>query len=123
MIASASGIGLKPMPDSLRGMPEERVLPDDDVDTSHLAWKPALAFGFEFDEVSLPVAGVPPYIDGERYYRHPNNTLYSSTRVLKLHGSIDWLRYTDQRKYPPFEDDLREPKTGIVLERHPLLGP
>ena len=118
-IASASGIGPKPMPDSLRGMPEERVLLDDDVDASHLAWKPALAFGFEFDEVSLPVAGVPPYVDGGRYYRHPNNQLYSATRVLKLHGSIDWLRYTDQRRYPPFEDDPQEPKTGIVLERHP----
>jgi hypothetical protein len=63
-------------------------------------WKPALAFGFELDEVSLPISGIglqisgiDLHVDGERYYRHPNNTLYRATRVLKLHGLIDWLRY------------------------------
>jgi hypothetical protein len=119
-IASASGIGPKSMPDSLRGAPDERELSDDDVDASHLVWKPALALGFEFDEVPLPIAGVPPIVDRQRYYGHPNNSLYRANRVLKLHGSIDWLRYTDVRRYPPFEgENQREPKQGIVLERHP----
>jgi hypothetical protein len=98
-IALASGVEPKPRPESLRGPPDERQLSDDDLDASHFSWRPALASGFEFDEVSLPVAGVPPYVEGRRYYSHPNNKLYSATRVLKLHGSIDWLRYTDQRRH------------------------
>lgn len=118
-VASASGIGPKPMPNSWRGHLAERALDDADLDASHLAWRPALGCGFQFDEVCLPIAGIPPYVDGPRYYSHENNRLYETTRVLKLHGSIDWLRYTDQRRYPPFEGDEREPREGIVLERHP----
>jgi hypothetical protein len=118
-IALASGVEPKPRPESLRGPPDERQLSDDDLDASHFSWRPALASGFEFDEVSLPVAGVPPYVEGRRYYSHPNNKLYSATRVLKLHGSLDWLRYTDQRRHPPFEGDAQEPRSGIVLERRP----
>jgi hypothetical protein len=91
-------------------------LSDDDLDASHVAWRPALACGFKFDEVRLPIAGVPPYVDGSRYYAHPNNRLYESNRVLKLHGSIDWLRYTDQRVYPQPYDEEPQPTPGIVLE-------
>jgi SIR2-like domain len=116
-IASASGIGPKPSPDSLRGMPGDVKLSDEDLDASHLAWRSSLAYGFGFDEVTLPVAGIPPQVDGSRYYSHPNNQLYDSTRVLKLHGSIDWLRYTDSRVYP-LPDESPAPTKGIVLERH-----
>jgi hypothetical protein len=118
-IASASGIGPKPMPESLQGPPDERELTDDDLDASHVTWRSALAHGFEFDEVRLPVAGVPPYVEGKRYYAHPNNHLYRSRRVLKLHGSISWLRYTDQRAYPALPDiEPEPPREGIVLEDH-----
>jgi hypothetical protein len=120
-IASASGIGPKPQPVSFRsGPPDKRQLSDADLDASHLAWKATLAMGFQFDEVPLPIAGVPIVVDGGRYYAHPENQLYPSRRVLKVHGSLDWLRYTDQRRLPPYADELpREPKSGIVLERYP----
>jgi hypothetical protein len=119
-IASASGVGPKPMPPSMRNPMEERELADEDLDASHLLWKPALGLGFEFDEVTLPVAGVSQYVDGPRYYGHANNKLYEAARVLKLHGSIDWLRYTDQRRYPSFaEEPPRELRHGIVLDRSP----
>jgi hypothetical protein len=119
-IASASEIGPKPMPDSLRGDPRTVALADEDLDASHLTWRPALACGFKFDEVCLPVAGVPPYVGGARYYEHPRNSLYENTRVLKLHGSIDWLRYTDIRMHPELEEgEQPEPRRGVVLDSHP----
>jgi hypothetical protein len=37
--------------------------------------------------------------------------------VLKLHGSIDWLRYTDSRAYPGPESKSPAPK-GVVLAQH-----
>lgn len=122
-IGSASGIGPKPMPsrDALASEPWSTEVRDDDLDASHLKWTSNLACGFAFDEVSLPVAGVPQQIEGKRYYGHPTNALYEVHRVLKLHGSIDWLTYTPRRMIPP-EIESREPgqpPDGIVLERHP----
>jgi hypothetical protein len=64
----------------------------------------------------LPVPGVPEYIEGSRYYSHPNNKLYEHSRVLKLHGCIDWLRYTDSRLYPGPESES-PPAKGIVYQR------
>lgn len=120
-IRSASGIGPKPMPASPRTHPfEERRLTDNDLDASHYNWKPGLALGFQFDEIALPIAGVSQFVEGARHYAHAHNQLYSATRVLKLHGSTDWLRYTDQRRYPPFEGEPeRQPGRGIVLEPIP----
>jgi hypothetical protein len=118
-IAAASGIGAKPMPDSLRSDPSfAPEVPDHDLDASHSDWRVPLAHAFKFDEVELPIAGVPPIIEGSRYYAHPNNQLYSQTRVLKLHGSMSWLRYTDTRAHPSFDEEAPTPKSGIVLERH-----
>ena len=75
-IGSASGIGPKPQPARSEATPSwEAELADDDLDASHLAWKASLAYGFMFDEVSLPIAGVPPQLSGDRYYGHPGNRL------------------------------------------------
>src|ERR1700730_13099237 len=82
-IASSSGIGPKPQPTGGYSPLNDSVR-DNDLDASHLTWKPSLAYGFQFSEVDLPIAGVPPTIPGARYYAHPANTLYTSTRVLKL---------------------------------------
>jgi hypothetical protein len=92
-IALASGIGPKRRPASLRSVPpDKRQLSDADLDVSHTAWKATLAMGFRFDEVPLPLAGVPIFVDGGRYFAHPKNQLYLRQRVLKLHGSLDWLK-------------------------------
>ncbi len=118
-IASGSGIGPKPQPSGATGG-LDRAVGDEDLDASHLVWKPALAYGFQFSEVDLPIAGVPPRVSGDRYYAHPANTLYSARRVLKLHGSIDWLTYTPRRMVPPEMEPQAPaaPPGGIVLERH-----
>jgi hypothetical protein len=120
-IGSASGIGPKPMPDSLRGRERMGVIPDDDLVASHLNWKRSLAHGFRFDEVSLPIAGGSVDIPGDRYYAHPANQLYASTRVLKLHGSIDRLNYTGKELYPGLSDENHPPPpSGLVLHPHPI---
>jgi hypothetical protein len=117
-IASASGIGPKPMPDNWRrGGRLVNPLLDEDLDASHVTWRPHLAYSFKLDEVTLPVAGGSDYIEGDRYYSHPNNRLYQHSRVLKLHGSISWLQYTNIRFY---EEPKREaPPGGIVSDHHP----
>ncbi len=118
-IASSSGIGPKPQPSAPYSVLSGSV-GDDDLDASHLNWKPALAYGFQFAEVDLPIAGVPPRILGSRYYAHQANSLYASRRVFKLHGSIDWLTYTQRRVIPPDieRDAPASPPEGITLERH-----
>jgi hypothetical protein len=100
-IASASGIGPKLLP-SRYDNDGERLsdVADEDLDASHFSWRRPLAYGFRFDEVALPVAGVSRFIEGERYYGHPANELYTSMRVLKVHGSIDWLMHTGIRDSP-----------------------
>lgn len=81
-IALASGIGPKLRPDTLRGDPDEVKLSDEDLDASHFAWRPALAYGFEFGEVTLPVAGaMAPHVEGARYYGH-RATSCTSRRVF-----------------------------------------
>ncbi|HEY5025379.1 MAG TPA: hypothetical protein VII76_10420 [Acidimicrobiales bacterium] len=117
-IASASGIGPNPSPPphSVRifGAP----VPDEYLSASHLAWKKTLACGFEFDEVALPVAGVTQYVEGNRYYSHPENKLYESRRVLKLHGSVDWLRHTTRRAIPAefTPEAAGTPPAGLLQE-------
>jgi hypothetical protein len=62
-IGFASGIGNKPVPTTRRQEPSlMQVTSDDDLDASHLSWKRPLAYGFEFQEVTLPVSGVSEYI-------------------------------------------------------------
>src|SRR5829696_9218371 len=117
-IASASHIGPKPMPDNWRrGGRLVNPLLDEDLDASHLMWRPHLAYSFKLDEVTLPVAGGSDYIGGHRYYSHPNNRLYEYWRVLKLHGSINWLQYTNLRF--PGEPKQEAPPEGLVLEHRP----
>lgn len=121
-IGSASGIGPKPMTTRPTDAtpPWEAELVDADLDASHLAWNRNLAQGFAFDEVALPIAGVSQYVSGDRYYAHPANRLYESHRVLKLHGSIGWQRYTPERVIPPeFQPPDGPPPQGIVLESYP----
>lgn len=67
-IASASGIGPKVQPKRAgAAAPWDSEIPDEDLDASHLSWKPALASSFSFDEIDLPIAGVPRQVTGERY--------------------------------------------------------
>jgi hypothetical protein len=121
-IASGSGRGSKLIPSTfLRGgRMLGNPLRDEDLDASWHPWRPHLAYGFKFDEVTLPAAGGSDYIQGDRYYSHPDNQLYGNSRILKLHGSINWLRYTNFRPFEAFEAPKEEaPPEGLVLDPAP----
>jgi hypothetical protein len=127
LLESASG--LSPQVGQPHADPSTGAIPDEALDARFHNWNRSLALGFRFDELFVPVPGVLVFVPGERYYARPSNQLYAGTRVLKLHGSIDWLRYTGQRLYPVSPEDSPmgdEPPSGLVLDRHPtywMAGP
>lgn len=68
-------------------------IPDKFLSYSHCSWNLPLAYGFKFEEVSLQIAGGAPLVSGQRFYSRPENGLYN-WKILKLHGSLNWFRYT-----------------------------
>jgi len=90
---------------------------DDEVPYSHFNWNRPLAYGFRFDYIELQRPGVSKYVDGNQFYAHPTNKLYS-WKILKLHGSLNWFHYLPMRKYPysnSGEQNLSEEKLKEVL--------
>lgn len=116
-IELASGLN-KNMPESFRRPEDKRgEVPYDELPYSHSNWNRPLAYGIKFHEVQLQRAGLPKYVDGNRFYSHPKNRPYS-WRILKLHGSLNWFQYLPIRKYPsidPSDEDLSEEKLEEVL--------
>jgi hypothetical protein len=55
---------------------------------------------------------VSAYVDGERFYAHPENNLYSWS-ILKLHGSLNWYYYSGVPKHqsPFIKYDSKKGKT------------
>lgn len=88
--------------------------PVEDVEIRHHRsnWLPSLAYGVEFDEVELDRAGCPRIVEGGRFYSFKENNLYAS-KILKLHGSINWFRYTGV-KVNPYIENFKS-KKGRVL--------
>ena len=100
-IESASGVRRK-IPDSFCGAPNMNGdIPDEELPYSHYNWNRLLGYGIKFNEVQLQRAGLSSYVDGHRFYSHPENNLYN-WKILKLHGSLNWFRYLDPpiRKHP-----------------------
>ena len=90
------------IPDSFHGAPNgNNDVPDEELPYSHYNWNRPLGYGFKFDEVQLQRAGISTYVDGHRFYNHPENNLHN-WKILKLHGSLNWFRYLTIRKYPLF---------------------
>lgn len=130
IIESVSGINPH---SSITGNPSGRALddlvddssplPDDDLTVSFYQWNSNLGYGVGFDEVTLPIAGVGIAVPGSRYFKHPENALYASRRVLKLHGSINWIYHSGPTA--PFSGPRyiwRQPG-DVILERHPQIHP
>jgi hypothetical protein len=103
------------------GPPE---LADEYLDWCQYSWNYNLAYGVTFAEVEMPMRGIPICVSGDRYYGHPSNGLYKDTRVLKLHGSTDWLKYTPIRRFSQEIDPEHEqnPPDGILLSRFNPFG-
>lgn len=117
VIESASGVNVD-IPKSFHGRPDEQgAVSDDELSYSHYNWNRPLAYGIKFDELQLQRAGLPTYVEGNQFYGHPRNTLYSCN-ILKLHGSLNWFQYLPVRKYPsidPADKELSEEKLRQVL--------
>ncbi|CAN5346694.1 hypothetical protein BH20ACI1_BH20ACI1_01330 [soil metagenome] len=69
---------------------------DETIAYSHHNWNIPLAYGIEFDEVQLYIAGGPLYVSGERFYSHPQNQIYGNP-FLKLHGSVNWFTFSGNK--------------------------
>jgi len=99
-IALASGLvgvdSRDELPGDLKGLDRdstyERLLK-----LSQLPWKISLASGFKFDRLTVPVAEGVGTQDGTDYYAESDHELYDSRRVLKLHGSINWWKPSENR--------------------------
>ena len=105
-------------PDSFRGAPNGNSdVPDEELPYSHYNWNRPLGYGIKFDKVQLQRAGISTYVDGHRFYSHPENNLHK-WKILKLHGSLNWFRYLHKRKYPFFpgqEEQLSSKKLKDVI--------
>ncbi len=116
-IESASGVRGE-IPESFRGAPNMNGdVPNGELPYSHYNWNRPLGYGTEFDEVQLQRAGLPTYVNGDRFYSHRENNLHN-WKILKLHGSLNWFRYLPIRKYPPFpgkEEYLSSEKLKDVI--------
>ena len=58
-----------------------------------------MGYGIKFDEIQLHQAGVPKYVKADIFYSHTENKLYP-WRMLKLHGSLNWLKYLPISHHP-----------------------
>jgi len=91
---------------------------DEELAYSHHNWNRPLAYGMTFDKVQLQRAGVSTYVEGKRFYLHPENRLYSPP-ILKLHGSLNWFRYLPIYSYPTFpgekQPEFSEKERQIIL--------
>lgn len=127
VVKSASGVNPNAYPQPVRDFMKRRMndedteIPEEVLVASHLRWAEPLGYGIRFDEVNIPIAGVPIQVDGKRYYSVPSNKLYDWP-VLKLHGSINWFRYTPVRVFPtmPGEEPPKlteEMQNSMILDR------
>jgi hypothetical protein len=111
VIESASGLSDLPEP-------AEGRVPDDKLSYSEHNWNRALAYGVRFDEVELQQTGtVLEPVPGERFYGHSGNSLYDPP-ILKLHGSLNWLRHTSRRVFldhPEYYKTRSNPKNDLVV--------
>lgn len=95
--------------------PEAYQHPGEEAKYSHSNWNRPLGYGVRFDDVQLKVAGIPRFLDASEFYADGND-LYAWP-LLKLHGSINWFRYTPISSRPvipgimeaePFPPDYRD---------------
>lgn len=110
-IESASGVS--DVPESFRGEPSDEIS-DEELAYSHMKWNRPLAYGIQFDEVQLQRAGLPAYVNGDRFYGHPDNDLYDWS-ILKLHGSLNWFEYSGEPRYPFLDRRSAKNKGDTVL--------
>lgn len=94
--------------------PKAGWVPDEYLSYSDSKWNRALSYGVRFDEVELQQTGVMlDPVPGERFYSHPDNELYEAP-ILKLHGSLNWFRYTSRLTRPHPRGLRQNPREGQI---------
>lgn len=86
----------------------DEVVTDEELPYSHMNWNRPLGYGIRFDDVQLHRTGLPTYVEGKRFYGHPENQLYDNP-ILKLHGSINWFRHTSMLMHPGLKQARPDP--------------
>jgi hypothetical protein len=99
-IESASGLrtGTPPIQDMIKSQTTGAEPTQEELAFSHHNWNRPLGYGFAFDKVKLYRAGLTTFVEGRKFYSHPSNKLIEPP-ILKLHGSLNWFRYTKVREY------------------------
>lgn len=102
ILESASGLNVS-IPDSFKNLQnlDDFNLPDDIIRYSHHKYNIPLAYGFKSDIVRIFMAGNRKYESGERFYDF--HELYANP-IIKLHGSLNWLKV---RQFPVDRITLR----------------
>jgi len=114
-LESASGVNINIPTPFIGRSPESNEISDEELPYSHMNWNRPLVYGVEFDEVQLHRAGTYAFATGERFYAHPSNQLYIPP-LLKLHGSINWFKFSGIKKYPfGDEEEIRKRKGKTLL--------
>ena len=103
-----SGWNLETMKDISQKMrttgPPQMMMQAEDYLFDH-NWLSALAYGVnKFDLVQTENAGVRSLVDGKKFYELHKKM--EDLTILKMHGSVNWLRYTGDREGPFFPGDL-----------------
>jgi len=92
----------------------DQALTGSELAYSHYNWNRPLGYGQRFDSVEIQQAGIPPFVDGDSFYSVNENQLYPWS-LLKLHGSVNWFRYLNIRKYPAFtSQDAELPSANLA---------
>lgn len=102
--------------------PHEEV-PDDLLALHQWQWTRALAYGVRFDEVELQrIKKRPGLVQRAHFYHHPKNKLYEPP-LLKLHGSLNWFKYTSLPARSSGPPNRKNPKEGqtVLLGGYPWM--
>jgi hypothetical protein len=90
-------------------------VPESELAYSRFNWNRPLCYGFKFDEVQLDQGDLVPIEDGSRFYGHDSNSLYP-WRILKVHGSLNWSKYSRDDRRPKPESSFRKEEAVFLLQ-------
>jgi hypothetical protein len=89
---------------------DPELIPDEFLAASHRAWRRPSAYGVQFENVQLPMAGPPIIAPGKPFYAQKANGLVEPP-FLKLHGSLDWFLYEGPHRF----ENWLNPRAGQTL--------
>lgn len=92
-------------------------LPDELIKYSHYHYNVPLAYNIKFNIVQPHFSGIPKYESGEKFYKEQE--LYDRP-ILKLHGSLNWVRIKNIPSDRSFYRELDRSLLGKLLIINPF---